>query len=268
MTGDVHGGTVGLTVRDVAVRYGSRPVLSGLMLPPLRPGELTVLAGPNAAGKSTLLRAIAHLTAYRGEIALDGQDLGRMGAAERAKIVGFMPQNLPSASSLSVLESVITALRATGTPGSQADLRAMAVLERLDIAPLAMRPLDQLSGGQRQMVSLAQAIVRDPRLLLLDEPTSALDLARQMRLLSELRRLAQEGRVVVAVLHDLGLAAQWADRIVVLHDGGMHSSGTPSEVVTPAMLAQVYGVHARVEGCSKGRLMVLVDDVVGAVVRE
>ena len=101
--------------------------------------------------------------------------------------------------------------------------------------------------------------MRDPRVLLLDEPTSALDLARQVRLLSELRRLAAEGRVVVAVLHDLALAAQWADRIVLIHSGHVRAHGAPAEVLTPALLAEVYGVEARVEFCSRGRLMVLID---------
>ena len=213
-----------LLVRDISVRFGPRRVLDGLTLPEMRAGELTVLAGPNAAGKSTLLRAIAQLVPHRGSTMLDGRDLARLPAVERARLLGFMPQSLPSGSSL-----------------------------------VALEPLDALSGGQRQMVSLAQAIVRDPRVLLLDEPTSALDLARQVRLLSELRRLAAEGRVVVAVLHDLALAAQWADRIVLIHGGHVRAHGAPAEVLTPALLAEVYGVEARVEFCSRGRLMVLID---------
>lgn len=250
----------GLQARAVSVRYGARGVLSGLDLPLLRPGEVTVLAGPNAAGKSTLLRAIAQLQPHQGQITLDGDDLSRMPAQERARRVGFMSQTLPAGSSLVALESVIAALRAGGAlPAHQADRVAMAVMEKLGIAPLALEPLAAMSGGQRQMVSLAQAIVRDPRLLLLDEPTSALDMARQVRLLSELRRLAAEGRIVVAVLHDLALAAQWADRIVLMHDGQTHVSGTPEQVLTPALLAQVYGVEARVERCSRGRIMVLID---------
>ncbi|MDO5622753.1 MAG: ABC transporter ATP-binding protein [Paracoccus sp. (in: a-proteobacteria)] len=257
----------GLAIHDVSVRYGARPVLDHLTLPPLHAGEVTVLAGPNAAGKSTLLRAVAQLTPHKGRITLDGGDLAAMTGPQRAGQVGFMPQTLPSGSSLSVLESVIAALRAGGdgaSDGAGSDQTAMDVLDRLDIGALAMRRLDQLSGGQRQMVSLAQAIVRDPRLLLLDEPTSALDLARQMRLLAELRRLASEGRIVVAILHDLALAAQWADRIVMLDRGGLHSDGPPRDVLTPAMLAQVYGVAARVETCSRGRLMVLIDGEIGA----
>lgn len=250
----------GLEAKGITVRYGRRGVLDGLDLPPLRPGEVTVLAGPNAAGKSTLLRAIAQLQPYRGQVLLDGADLARMPAQVRARAVGFMPQTLPAGSSLVALESVVAALRAGGTiPAHQADTTAMAVMEKLGIAALALEPLSALSGGQRQMVSLAQAIVRDPRLLLLDEPTSALDMARQVRLLSELRRLAGEGRIVVAVLHDLGLAAQWADRIVLMHGGQTHASGRPDEVLTPALLAQVYGVTARVERCSQGRIMILID---------
>lgn len=250
----------GLCVDDVSLRYGTRPILRGLSLPELHAGEVTVLAGPNAAGKSTLLRAIAQLAPYRGRITLDDEDLARMPIRRRARLVGVMPQALPSGSSLVVLESVIAALRAGSDAfAAQTDAQAMAVLERLGIADLAMEPLDQLSGGQRQMVSLAQAIVRDPRVLLLDEPTSALDLARQVRLLGELRALAAEGRIVVAVLHDLAMAAQWADRIVMLHQGRLHSSGRPAAVLTPDLLAQVYGVRARVERCSRGRITVLID---------
>lgn len=250
----------GLLAQGITVRYGRRDVLSGLDLPLLRPGEVTVLAGPNAAGKSTLLRAIAQLQPHQGQVLLDGKDLARMPAQARARAVGFMPQTLPASSSLLALESLVAALRAGATmPARQADATAMAAMETLGIAPLALEPLSALSGGQRQMVSLAQAIVRDPRLLLLDEPTSALDMARQVRLLSELRRLAGEGRIVVAVLHDLALAAQWADRIVLMQDGRTHVHGTPEQVLTPSLLARIYGVDARVERCSQGRIMVLID---------
>lgn len=250
----------GLEIKDLTLRYGNRTVLDQMSLPALVPGEVTVLAGPNAAGKSTLLRAVAQLRAYSGQISLEGQDLARMAAVARARQVGFMPQTLPSGASLIVLETVIAALRAGGTEGHhQAEIKAMQTLDRLGIASLALEPLDQLSGGQRQMVALAQAIVRDPKLLLLDEPTSALDLARQVRLLRELRRLASEGRVVVAVLHDLALAARWADRIAVMHRGGLHSFGRPSEVLTPQMLAEVYGVAARVEFCSQGHIVLQID---------
>ncbi|WP_112312413.1 ABC transporter ATP-binding protein [Pseudogemmobacter bohemicus] len=250
-----------LSVTRVSTGYGRRQVLSALSLPALNPGEVTTLAGPNAAGKSTLLKAIAGLAPFSGAITLDGQDLAPLGPAARAQKIGFMPQSLPSGASLNVLETVITALRASGERAvtEPPETRAMAVLDRLGIDHLALAGLDQLSGGQRQMASLAQAIVRGPRLLLLDEPTSALDLARQVRLLSEVRRIAAEGRIVLTVLHDLALAARWSDRIAILHRGGLFAFGPPAEVITPAMLAEVYGVSARVERCSQGHLMVQID---------
>jgi len=248
----------GLRIEGLTVSYGRRKVVEGLDLPPLTPGEIVVLAGPNAAGKSTLLKGIAGLLPTRGRVMFRDRDLSALSAGDRAQILGFMPQTLPAGAALSVLESVIAARSASGE-GMGADRAALAVLDRLGMGVLALEPLDRLSGGHRQMVGLAQALVRDPALLLLDEPTSALDMARQVRLLTEVRRVAGEGRVVLAVLHDLALAAQWADRIAVLHHGRLHSFGTPAEVVTPAMLAEVYGVEARVERCSRGRLMVLID---------
>ncbi|SDI91338.1 ABC transporter ATP-binding protein [Salipiger marinus] len=254
-----------LVVQDLSVARGPRRVIDGLTLPAFPKGEFAVIAGPNAAGKSTLLRAVAGLLPASGRVALEGDDLARLPRAEQARRVGFMPQVLESRSALSVLEALVVAMNAGGglagraLRGPAATRHAVAVLARFGLADLALRPMAALSGGQRQAVGLAQAMIRDPELLLLDEPTSALDLARQFHLLSEARALAREGRVVIAVLHDLALAAQWADRIVLLEGGRLAASGPPAEVLTPARLAQVYGIRARVEHCSAGRVMVMVD---------
>ncbi len=246
-----------LEISDLSVTLSGREVLAGLSLAPLRAGEVTVLAGPNAAGKSTALRAIAQSLPYRGALRFAGADLAR-----QARIIGMMPQTLPAGNGLLVLETVLAALRAAG-PASHAQARAVSVLARLGLSDLAMTRLDRLSGGQRQMVSLACAIVRDPKILLLDEPTSALDLARQIRLLAAVKSLAREGRVVLAVLHDLALAARHADRIVLLHQGRCLADGAPEAVLTPQNLARAYGVRARVERCSQGALQVLVDGEIG-----
>lgn len=251
-----------LAITDLTVARGPRKVIDGLTLPAFAEGEFAVIAGPNAAGKSTLLRAIARLLPAEGRVMLDGDDLARLPRAELSRRVGFMPQSLESRSGLSVLDSLLVAMNAGGgmtgaTVGGTA--HAVGVLDRFGLGELALRPLNALSGGQRQAVALAQAMIRDPRLLLLDEPTSALDLARQFALLREARALAREGRIVIAVLHDLAQAAQWADRIVMLSGGRLAASGTPDAVLTPALLRQVYGISARVERCSKGRLMVMVD---------
>lgn len=253
-----------LEISGLSAGYRNRPVIRDLTLAPIPSGGVTALVGPNAAGKSTLLRALAGLLPVQGSVRLDGADLGRVSLADRAGRVGFMPQTLPQGVGLSVLESVLSALRATPFEASANGAakprdRALLVLERLGLTGAALDSLDRLSGGQRQLVGLAQAVVREPRLLLLDEPTSALDLRHQVLVMSMVRALAAEGRIVVVVLHDLNLAARWADHIVVLHGGSLYAQGSPDEAITPEMLASVYGVAARVEPCSRGALQVVVD---------
>ncbi|ROR22964.1 iron complex transport system ATP-binding protein [Comamonas sp. BIGb0124] len=253
-----------LLLRDLTVGYRDKPVITGLTLSGLQAGHVTALVGPNGAGKSTLLGGLAGLVRASGQVLLDGVDLFRMRPAQRADHFGFMPQAIPQGTALTVLETVISALMASGAETSEriARTRAAQVLERLAIDHLASRTLDHLSGGQRQMCSLAQAIVREPRILLLDEPTSALDMRHQLYVMQSVRQLADEGRHVIVVLHDLSFAAQWADHIVVLRRGQLYSEGNPAATITPGMLADVYGVQARVERCSRGRLQIMADDLV------
>jgi iron complex transport system ATP-binding protein len=256
-----------LIVERLTAGYPGRPVINNLDFGPLAPGHVTALVGPNAAGKSTLLMALAGLLKSTGAIRLGNYDLLAMSAAERASLIAFMPQALPQGVSLTVIESVMAALKATHRPRASAarddtPAHALAALESLSIAHLALEYLDRLSGGQRQLVSLAQAIASEPRVLLLDEPTSALDLHYQVSVMRLVRRLAREGRIVVIVVHDLNLAARWADRIAILHRGTVIAHGAPSSVLTIEMLARVYGVSAYVEKTSLGHVHVLVDDVI------
>jgi iron complex transport system ATP-binding protein len=253
-----------LQVRGLSVGYKGRAVLHGIDLPDIEPGQIVALVGPNGAGKSTLLRSLAGLLKANGEVRLGTLELLSCHRRERAAVLGFMPQSVPGGIELSVLETLLGALRGadttvfSGNPQSQ-QAKAFAVLEQLGILALALKPLDSLSGGQKQMVSLAQAVIREPRLLLLDEPTSALDLRHQNDVMETVRQLADQGRIVVVVLHDLGLAARWADRIMVLQQGRLHTAGTPEQTLTPAMLEQVYRVRARVERCSQDRVQIHVD---------
>lgn len=237
-----------LVVTGLSVGYGTRRIFSNVDLPEIGRGRVTALAGPNGTGKSTVLRAIAGQIGASGHISWQGKDLMRMDTRERARIVGFMPQGMRDTLGLSVLESVIASLRvfAPGLPMAACRERAFAVLQRVGVTELALRPLAHLSGGQRQLVSLAQSLVRDPAVLLLDEPTSALDLRHQIEVMNILRSLAAEGRAAVVVLHDLSLAANWADDMVVLADGGVYAAGSPRQVLTPALFRDVY----RVQGCA------------------
>ena len=249
----------GLRVRQLRAGYRGKPILNGLDLPDLPPGQVTALIGPNGAGKSTLLKAMAGLIPAHGELTLNGVALDGMRPAERAAHIGYMPQRLPDDLDFTVLESLLSILRVFGQDTATAMPHALATLERLGIAALAMQPLGGLSGGQRQMASLAQALATSPQVLLLDEPTSALDLRHQVTVMRTVRALARDQCIVVAVLHDLNLAARWADRVVVLKAGALCASGAPQHALTPDVLASTYGVHARVQACTQGYLTVQAD---------
>jgi iron complex transport system ATP-binding protein len=255
-----------LCVEDVTAGYGRRTVLHGLTLPPLAAGTVTALVGPNGAGKSTLLRAIAGLVSAQGSIRLGSLDLLRSSATQHAARVAFMPQVLPQLVALTVFEATLSAMKAGASHGltvpRDLQARAVAILARVGMTSHAHRPLDSLSGGERQLASLAQALTRDPALLLLDEPTSALDLGHQVSVMSLVRDVAAEGRIVIVVLHDLNLAVRWADQVVVLKAGHLAAVGAPIEALTADVLAQTYGVEARIERCTRGRVQVLVDGLI------
>lgn len=255
-----------LYIEGLSAGYRGREVVRNLTLQPVRSGQVLSLIGPNAAGKSTLLRALAGLLPARGSVRLGERELLNLSLAEHANIVTYTPQELPQQVALTVLETVLNALQVlpAGKLSDEESIeRAVSVLERLGISHLAMEGLDQLSGGQRQLASLAQTLVREPKVLLLDEPISALDLHYQLRVMKLVREVAREkGMIVIVVLHDLSISARWSDQIVVLSDGRVVAEGTPAEAITPAVLADIYHVQARVERCTRGTFTVLVDDVI------
>lgn len=224
-----------IALRDVRVRYGDRLAVDGVSFA-AEAGEVVALVGPNGSGKSSLLRAAAGLLRCTGTIRCDGR-------------IGFLPQDNGSRAALTVMETVLLGrIRALGmrVPAAELD-RATVALDRLGIAHLALRLVSELSGGQRQLVFLAQMLASDPAILLLDEPTSALDMRNQLSLLALLRALACGQRLlVVVVLHDLNAAARFADRLLVLSEGRLVADGVPGKVLDEAILADVYRVQAEV----------------------
>ncbi|MBI2242084.1 MAG: ABC transporter ATP-binding protein [Magnetospirillum gryphiswaldense] len=246
----------------IGVAYGRQPVLTGLTATALHPGMLVGLLGANGAGKSTLLRALAGLQPAHGRAVLDGTDLFTASAAHRLRQVGYLPQTLPQASPLLAYESVLAALRATRPDLRDAAAQAaiQGIFDRLGIAELALRRMGQLSGGQRQMVGLAQVLVRQPRLLLLDEPTSALDLRWQLAVLESVAgQVHRDGAIALIAIHDINLAARFCHRLLVLGQGAVLAQGPPAQALTPDLLNHAYGIDGRVEACSQGFPLVLAD---------
>lgn len=248
-----------LHVSQLTVAYGKRDVVRGLSAAALPAGTLTVLLGPNGSGKSTLLKGMVGLVRpSAGNVVLDDIDLARLSPRQRAQKIGYLPQALLPSVHLRVLEAVLVA---AGAAGSSADFaHAQALLQRLGLQHLAMSFIDELSGGQRQMVALAQALVREPRVLLLDEPLASLDLNYQFHVMRLLRQETQErGLVTIVVLHDVDTAMRYADGLWLMRDGQLLADGAPTDVITPENLALAYGVQARIETGASGVSQIIVD---------
>ncbi|SDL58775.1 iron complex transport system ATP-binding protein [Modicisalibacter muralis] len=238
-----------LRIECLSCRMGGQPILHRVDDLEAWPGEITALVGPNGAGKSTLLKNIAGLVTAAGGIVLDGASLSNTSFTARAQKLYYLPQDIGSNSVLTVFEAVLLARRTrTSEHGHEALYKVRDTLRALELEDLAERALATLSGGQRQRVAIAQAVVREPRLLLLDEPTSALDLHHQLQVLEWLSRLARErGIVVIMAIHDLSLAARFAAHVWMLHQGRSVAHGTPGDVLTRARLREVYAIETHIE---------------------
>lgn len=240
-----------LSATGLSLGYGAREIVSGLALA-IPPGRFTAIVGANACGKSTLLRGLGRLLAPRGgAVHLDGRAIGEMPTREVAKVLGVLPQSPSAPDSITVADLV-----GRGRYPHQGwfrrwnggdDAAVAAALSATDTLDLADRPVDELSGGQRQRVWIAMALAQDTELLLLDEPTTFLDINHQVEVLDLLTDLVRErGRTVVAVLHDLNLACRYADHLVAMRAGGIAAEGRPSDIVTADLVAEVFGMRARI----------------------
>ncbi|WP_457646501.1 ABC transporter ATP-binding protein [Profundibacter sp.] len=242
-------------IKEISVAYDGRTILDRIGMG-LEQGTFTALVGPNGTGKSTLLKSIAGLIPAKGQAALAGQVLSQN---EKLKTIAYMPQDTGAQSSLTVLEVVLLGrLQSLGMRiGDDIRAQAIAALGRFHLEALQDRPIGAISGGQRQLVFLAQSLFRAPKVLLLDEPTAALDLRHQLIVLDRIRATcADSGMIAMAAMHDLSLAARFADRIVFLNGGVICADGAPDKVLNPAILQQVYGVEAEVQQGQSGVLHV------------
>lgn len=214
-------------------------------------GQFVGLIGPNGAGKSTLLRAISRVLKFEhGAVSLEGADLGSLGAREVAAKLALVPQIAPYTQGFTTFELVLMGryphlgrFQVEGEADSAIAASAMRITQTEEFAE---RTLDTLSGGERQRVFLARALAQQPRILLLDEPTSNLDILHQLKILSLVRDLVDDGLTAVAAIHDLNLAARFCDRLVLLKQGRVVTEGASEDVLTPDVIEETFGVRSSV----------------------
>ncbi|MEM8792493.1 MAG: ABC transporter ATP-binding protein [Pseudomonadota bacterium] len=239
-----------LTLEDLSVELGGRPVLDGISLT-VAPGECAGLIGPNGAGKSTLMRAALGLVPAEGS-----SSLAAMPRRERALAAAWLPQAREIAWGMTVEEIVALGRTPHRRPGAPLGPEDQAAIDRAmaeaDVTDFSTRDATRLSGGEQARVLLARALAQDAPIILADEPVAGLDPAHQIAAMEVFAAHAGEGGAVVTALHDLGLAARWCTRLVLLDQGRIIADGAPEAVLTPQRLASVYGIAAHIAEASGG----------------
>jgi len=240
-----------LRLDKVSLGYGKRTVLEDINLE-AKPGEMLGIIGPNGSGKSTLIRGITRLISPNsGQIFIDGQDIASMSRGDLARLTAVVPQNAALPELFTAFEVVLMGrtphlglFRYEGEKDLAIVKRAMEATQTIAFAE---RRISELSGGERQRLTIARALAQEPKIILLDEPTAHLDINYQIETLDLAHQLCQEQKlIVVTALHDLNLAAQYCDRLVILNQGKIYSQGAPKTVINAQTIKEVYGAEVYV----------------------
>jgi iron complex transport system ATP-binding protein len=244
-----------LTADNLCQRYGSNEVLNDVTFT-ARSGEIVALLGPNGSGKSTLIRTLCDLMPPKaGRVTIDDRDISGLEPLERAKLIGYVPQNVQHAPFTTVLDTVLVGRRPyMQWAYSREDLdMASRSLETMSILDLRDRYINELSGGQRQRVFIARTLTQNPKFYLFDEPTSSLDLRYQLKTMRIMRDIVRrEGSGMIVAMHDLNLALRYTDKVLMLRDRGIYAYGKPEEVLTREAIHDVYGVESYILRCDRG----------------
>ncbi len=240
-----------MQIENISLSYNHHPVVQNLSFT-LKPGELVGLIGPNGCGKTSIIKAISRILSLRsGNITLDGQDLEMISRGQLARLLGVVPQNPALPETFTVMEVVMLGRNPhlgllRGESARDMNI-AWWAMERTGLSALANRRIGELSGGEKQRVTIARILAQEPAVILLDEPTSNLDISHQIEILDLITGLCREKKLAVLVtLHDLNLAAQYCDRLILLKEGQVHAGGTPEEVITEENIRTVFNAESLV----------------------
>jgi len=249
-----------LSIEKLSFSYAKKQVLHDISVTDFEPGKLTALIGPNATGKSTFFKCISGmLETENAHIEVAGKIFNKSDRQSWNQNVCYMPQSFTSNAALTVFDVILLARKhMQGWKVSDNDINEVAfILRKLNIEHLSETYVGDLSGGQQQMVSIAQAIVRKPSLFLLDEPTSALDLRHQLEIMQTIKNETQDRNIIsIVALHDLNLAARFADHIILMREGTVIETGSPEKILNSPELAITYGVNIEVNESKDGTLTV------------
>ena len=235
-----------LKIRDMEFEYAGRPVLKGINMD-FCASEIAAVCGPNGVGKSTFIKCINRLLKPRGIVSLENNDLSKMSMGNVARHIGYVPQRINNIFSVTVFEMVLMGrCPHIGWNSSKEDReKVISILKLMGLEDHALTDFNHLSGGQQQKVIISRALAQDPEILLLDEPTSSLDLKHQLEVMELLEDMVAEKNIsVIMAVHDLNLASRYADKIILMKDGVIHSVGSSKEVLTQDVILSVYGVRA------------------------
>lgn len=263
--------TAMLSIKDLHFQFGSREVLTGVSFE-IEKNQLVAVLGNNGAGKSTLLKCINRiLTPTDGTVSLNNNDVTDLSILDISKVMSYVPQSIRSSFSMNVFDVVLLGRRPhlTWKVGEKDIEKVSSTLEFLGLQDFAFRRFDQLSGGERQRVIIAKALAQQPNLFLFDEPTSDLDLKNQLQIMKKIRLILSSDQYqhcsALVAIHDINIAARFADKILLLHDGKAFAYGTPSDVLTKENIAHVFDVQSEVQSSTYDRPLriVVTDEIEG-----
>lgn len=250
-----------LQIQNLTAAYGKKTILTEISLDEIKAGELTAVIGPNGTGKSTFFKAISGLLkGSSGEVILNDEKLSHLTTEVLARKICYLPQSVNTTAALTAFEVVLLGLKFQSSWSvSQDDAKQVEkIFNILDIDHLSDQYIGDLSGGQQQLVWIAQAIIRSPEMLLLDEPTSALDLQHQLAVMDLLKVLTKKRNIVTMVaLHDLNLAARYADKVMVIKDGKLRAYGITQDIFKTDIINETYGIEVEVQTQSSGAILVM-----------